>query len=353
MHRLRRTQQGPAQCPRGHNQTAAAETFEAGHVQNMVRLLTAVVTPQALIALHDEANHAASSRKRRVGADDVRSRIDNLLDAMITATITNGEYAREVVSVWAAAQPDEPSTNFAFGDLLTEANRNFAARAIRHQTDTTAHIGAVLLDRAARALTALPVTVLPRSTDEVEARLARLVVSAAADCSYNKKGDRFLWNLLQYALPSHILAATFDQIPYAAISTTYGEAANAVVRTWTATKPQDMPAKIDYASGAPKDLIAAAGIINEHVDKALMWVHANADMLRATEPVMAAFYACGLLSDTTGVFDGTTFYAANADTPVSSVLLKWGALAGQTALVRALTMPTTLGCPLSMMAAVI
>lgn len=325
----------------------------------MAKLLTAVVTPKALITLHDEASRldepsGEDSRKRRsADADDVRSRVDGLLSATIAATITNGEYAREVMSVWAAAQPDEPTDDYVFGDLLTEPNRNLAARAILHQTDTTAHIGAVLLDRAARVLMALPVTVLPRSDDDTEARLARLVAAAARDCSYNKKGDRFLWNLLQYALPAHIGAATFDQTPYAAISTTYGAAANALVNKWTTTMPLDMPTKIDYASGAPNDLVVTAGIINEHLDNALMWVHANADMLRAAGPVMAAFHSCGTLSDTTGVFDGTTYYAANAETPVSSVLLKWAALAGQPALVRALTMPTNTGCALSMMAAVI
>ena len=296
-------------------------------------LLTDAVPPEALLALHASMDNA-----------------DHLLPTLVTSTIDNPEYAIEVVSVWAVANCGDGEP-FEFGHVLTDPQRTHAANKIASEV-SLAHIGAILLDTAARLLTVYPIVLLDDLPTQVETRLGRLVHSAAQDCSFDKRGDRFLWNLLRFALPSHIEAATFSAAPYAAISTTYGAAANALVGTWTGTMVSDLPLKIDYGDGAPHNLAVASGILAEHIDGHDMWVAVNGGMLRSA-PVMAAFHSCGALPDTTGVFDGTTFYAAATKTPVASVLLKWAEVVGATALVNAITQPTTPHSKLSMMAGVI
>ena len=284
-----------------------------------------------------------------------------LLDAIVTSPIDNAGYARDVISVWAYQQCQlhaGPGVPFAFGDPLTEENLTYAARAILNSISTE-YVGAVLLDHAAKSLNKIAIERLPRADAEFETRLSRLVVNAAKDCQFDKRGDRFLWNLLRFALAPHVESATFNAAPYAAISKAHGAAANDVVGTWTSTMPSDLPTKIDYTSSTPNNLVVVAGILGEHIDNVDLWVRVNGDMLRRHNggaPCLAAFHGCGGFPDTTGVFDGTTFFLTHDESPVTSAILKWAAAANTesaTLLFDALTKPTNQHSRLSMMAAVI
>ena len=318
--------------------------------------LACVVDPKALLLFHTSCS--------------IGTECTFLLDALATCTINNAEYAHDVIAVWAYQHrmniPYEDTQSkkrkrtsdapFTFGDTLSPQNLNHAAHAILSSMSTE-YVGAVLLDHAAKCLKKnLKVVLLPKSPIETETRLCRLVVNAAKDCQFDKRGDRFLWNLLRFALAPHIESGTFDVAPYAAIAKAHGANANDVVGAWTSTMPADLPTKINYASGSPNNLVVVAGILGEHLDDVDMWVRVNGDMLRNFAPCLAAFHGIPSLSDTTGVFDGTTFFAAHDATPVTSVLLKWAEVVdvpASTLLLDALTKPTNHNSKLSMMAAVI
>jgi hypothetical protein len=305
--------------------------------------------PKALLAFH------------RSCSQNLRFPHVFLLDAIVTSPIDNAEYAHDVIAVWAFQQCQlhaGAGTPFAFGDTLTEENLTHAARAILSSISTE-YVGAVILNHAAKRLNKIPIVMLPRADEISETRLSRLVINAAKDCQFDKRGDSFLWNLLRFALAPHIESGTFNAAPYAAIAKTHGAAANDVVGAWTSTMPTDLPTKIDYTSFAPNNLVVVAGILGEHIDNVDMWVRVNGDMLRGhndAAPCLAAFHGCGGFSDTTGVFDGATFFATHEETPVTSAVLKWAATVNSdstTLLFDALTKPPNQHSKLSMMAAVI
>lgn len=264
--------------------------------------------------------------------------------ALLNYTTTNKQYRREVAQVW-AAHVSGPIAVYETcpKHRLTDANLAYAANILRTTGNIDAAIGDVLTELGTRKLLALQWEILPTPPDEVATRLQNLVQHCATDCTYDKFGDKYLWNMLQFVIPASAAASLCDETPYKAVAAVHGDRTNELVQGWIRTLPQDLPGRIDYSSDSPEGLTVIAGVLQEHLDNTEMHVAVNgAELYDDAGSTLVGLSGLVDVPDTVACRSGDILYMAAPQHAYTSVVLKWAEATKRQELVLALTDPASL-----------
>lgn len=265
-------------------------------------------------------------------------------DAVMNFTTPNKQYRREALQVWAThiSGPVEPYED-ASNHRLSNEHIAYAASIIREGGNIDGAIGDVLNELGTRKVLALKWERLPDPPDDVAERLTNLVQHCATDCTYEKFGDKYLWNLLRFVVPAPHAAALCDETPYKAVAAVHGDRTNELVQGWIRTLPQDLPSRIDYKADTPDGLVVIAGVLQEHLDNTEMHVAVNgAELYNDADPTLVGLSGLVDVPDTVGCRVGGTLYTAAKNHAYASVILKWAQATKRSEVVFALTDPGSL-----------
>ena len=255
-----------------------------------------LIAPAALLAAAESPDEAA------LAANIVLAAHDNAL------------LYQELVWVWAKAALSTP------GHPLAELAREV------HCANSVLPIGAaaraLALDRAAL----LQWDEAPEADPVVSERLGLMLAKAAAMCTYEKRGDEYVFGVLRLMLEPERDAVLCGETPYQAITAQYGASANDIVRPMLDQMPSTIVAGIDASSPEPAQLVRAMGLLYESLDGDCGRVRINADLFHGDG--LVAFRNFGQWGDGFGYRVGTTVYVGHPVFPLASTLLGWAQHSG-------------------------
>lgn len=274
-----------------------------------------------------------------------------LSNAMLEHNSINKQYRREIAQVWAFNMDTTDHAEWRTDETsrLTDLQIAGAAKDIIVSCDIDRAIGAVLCEFGTRRVEKMEFVELPNPDDEVVTRFKTLFQLLATDCSFDKFGDRYLWNLLRFEVAAPLEASLSLETPYAAINVTHGERVNDLVQGWIRTLPQDLPGRIDWSSQCPQGLVCIAGVFQEHLDDTALPVYVNGEVARKFDNVvLGGTQGMCDIPDTCGCIHNKIYYVASKSNGYISVFLKAASLMETKDLYWALVDPMRLppSCPL-------
>lgn len=249
--------------------------------------------------------------------------------ALLDCNSINKQYRREIAQVWAANVDTTETGNWRTEgtERLSDAQISSAAKDIAANCELDKALGAVLCELGTRRVLNLKMEVLPTPDPEIAVKFKHLFQVLAMNTSFDKFGDRYLWNLLRFELPAPLEASLAVETPYEAINAVHGENVNSLVQGWIRTLPQDLPGRVDFNSCAPQGLACIAGILQEHLDDTELPVLVNG---RAASPqnsvALAGTQGLCDVPDTCGCVLNNTYYVASETDGYVAVILKLASL---------------------------